>query len=270
MSDDSFERKELNPTSPDLGEAKLTTLNVGELARTAYVCIGRTDFIEGFELLKQAQEKAESEGPDLSSSDATDLGYALAAQGHVFYNYCVDTDGYEFEGYTPPPARGLEGQGRRRFIQAGEIFMYAVEKDPNNIRAYLGLSDMQIELGQRQDAAETADQVEAILEKEPSSNTFASRLAIVNIYERIEDEGKVLKSYAKAIEHSISVHPRLRQRMAHELVMHLDKRKEIEPEELQQILRACRRAMILSPENPSYKALLSYVEGLETNQRLAA
>ncbi|HET7673539.1 MAG TPA: tetratricopeptide repeat protein [Candidatus Saccharimonadales bacterium] len=269
MPDGSFERKEMD-IGPALGEAQLATLSVGELARTANVCIGRTEFIEGFELLKQAQEKAGAEGQDLSSNDATDLGYALAAQGHVFYNYCVDTDGYEFGGYTPPPAKGLEGEGRIRFVQAGETFMYAIEKDPSNVRAYFGLGDMQLELGQRQEATETAEKIEAILENEPSSDTFASRLALVSIYGRMEDEGKVLGSYAKAIERSISVHPKLRQKMAYDLAARINRSKSSNPKELQEIMSACRRAIILGPTDLTYQVLLSHVEKIQAAQEQVA
>lgn len=269
MPETQGETSGAKPGNAGAGEAKIQSEGVGMLARTAEAYIEKGKFIKGFEMLYDAQEKAASDNYDLRADEAVNLGYALVAAGHVFYNYFVDTDGRTYAD-DRIPAIPLEGQGIIKFRQAAEVFEYAVESDPSNPNAYGGLGEMQWELGDKEGLADTASRLAEWLAENPSEDSAIHRLVLAQLYQKLDDRELAFESYSKAIEHSVGLHPSRQKLIAKRLGQYISACGKIDAEELQSLTSACLRAIILDPKDLYYKMLLSRIQRVETTQKPAA
>lgn len=259
MPETQGETTSAKPVNPEANKAQLESEGVSSLARTAEAYIAKGNFVKGFGLLSEAQEKATSDDYELRADEAVNLGYALAVAGHVFYNYFVDTDGRTYAD-DRVPAIPLEGQGRIKFQEAAEVFEYAVENDPSNANAYGGLGEMQWELGDKEGLGQTADKLAARLEENPSEDTAVHRLVLAQLHQKLDNRESAFESYSKAIEHSVGLHPSRQKLIAKRLGQYIRACGKIDAEELQPLTSACLRAIILDPKDIYYRTLLSRLQ----------
>jgi tetratricopeptide (TPR) repeat protein len=216
------------------------TASIALLAQSAAARIDKEEFEFGFELLSLAQDKSASEPSTLGPDDAIFLGRALATAGHALFNFYIDDTGHDSGAWCGPAS---DPQGRLKFRQAAEVFNKAIENYPHDVRGYLGLSDMQWELGQ--DYGSTLRILEALLDEKPNLDTTTVRLDLAQQYQRLEDSEAVTSSFAKAIELSVDER-HLRFTVVNGLAKHLTKNTITDQDQLQKLFSAPLRAMILA------------------------
>ncbi len=230
---------------------------VEELSKEATQRFGdkNASFEECLALLATAQEAAVSEGDHLSAKDATCLGDALVVAGNDLYNGGYDND------------------GTRRFVEAAEMFTYAIGKDPDTIWNYLELTKIQAHLEWHPGlldpprlpepypaASQTMAQVEERLQKNPKADTADVRLDMAKCYCQLETPGLAINSLAIATEKSVK-DPSSRVRLLEEVRAYFDTEDpeaKIEPIHLENFSRAIRRALIQDPNDRIYTILANF------------